>query len=449
MRPLTTFLAFTSVTLGALSGTAALTSCRAVLDISEPEFRAEGGAGATPDGGTGVCPSGRATCSADKPCEVDIGTDINNCGACGTKCDATNGKAKCVAGACAVESCNAGFDNCDKVETNGCETELATSGQHCGRCAHACAGGQCSAGVCQLVPFVDSDGDVREIRLGSNALYVLSDWSLSAYALDTGKRLQRLSPPDNYVGSFAISGTNLLVGNSFASSDAGASGLDVLAVDNAGVSTCLVGGRPLTVAAREGASSYFAQHTTGTDGQLLEILPGSTCAVPQVKILANTLPRAVALAVDIDSVYYATATSIVRAFRDGSPAKALVVGAAGIRALFVDIPKDPNSPTNIFWADGEGVRSIDKRKTCANLAVGCDSVVAVAPTSTGPIAVDEKFAYVGTGAPDKGGYRVALFDKGSSNPAGQIASPQPVTSVVTDATTVYFAAGKRVFRVSK
>jgi hypothetical protein len=44
---------------------------------------------------------------------------------------------------------------------------------------------------------------------------------------------------------------------------------------------------------------------------------------------------------------------------------------------------------------------------------------------------------------------VAIFDKGSSNPAGQIASPQPVVSVVTDATTVYFAAGKRVFRVSK
>jgi hypothetical protein len=448
MRPLTTFLAFTSVSLGALSGAVALTSCRAVLDISDPEFRTEAGASNNQDGGS-VCPSGRATCGGDKPCEVDIATDVNNCGACGAKCNGANGKAKCVAGACAVESCNAGFDNCDKVDSNGCETELATSGQHCGRCAHACAGGQCSAGVCQLVPFVDTDGDVREIRLGDNVLHVLSDWSLSAYALDTGKRIQRLSPPDNYVGSFAVSGTNLVVGNAFAVTDGGAAGTDVVSIDGAGVATCLIGGRPVVATARVGTSVYFAQHTAGNDGQLLEALAGSTCAAPQQKVLAGNLPRAVALAVDLDSVYYATATGIVRGFRDGTPSVNLVAGASGIRAIAVDNATDPNRPTSIFWADATAVRSIAKSKACANLAGGCDSVVTVAPTATGPIAVDDKYAYVGTGSPDKGGYRVAIFDKGSSNPAGQIASPQPVVSVVTDATTVYFAAGKRVFRVSK
>ncbi len=58
----------------------------------------------------GVCEShcikGRADCNGNLSdgCEVDVDHDPNNCGACGTRCDAVSGQA-CVGGRCVVEPC--------------------------------------------------------------------------------------------------------------------------------------------------------------------------------------------------------------------------------------------------------------------------------------------------------------------------------------------------------
>lgn len=82
--------------------------------------------------------------------------------------------------------CAAGSANCDGDLSNNCEIDLGTSVQHCGACGHACAAGEsCAAGVCRRMSLlaaapahvcaVKSDGSVycwgdnEGANLGSDA----------------------------------------------------------------------------------------------------------------------------------------------------------------------------------------------------------------------------------------------------------------------------------------
>lgn len=62
--------------------------------------------------------------------------------------------AKCASnGTCAIAICAAGFDDCDLLPENGCETSIASDVDHCGGCHRACSdlhalSRECAAGVC-------------------------------------------------------------------------------------------------------------------------------------------------------------------------------------------------------------------------------------------------------------------------------------------------------------
>jgi hypothetical protein len=97
------------------------------------------------------CADGRGDCDRDPAngCEVDTGTSLSHCGACGAACATPDGTPSCVAGRCTVGACNAGRGDCDAMPANGCETALQTSDAHCGRCGNACAAGTfCFGGAC-------------------------------------------------------------------------------------------------------------------------------------------------------------------------------------------------------------------------------------------------------------------------------------------------------------
>jgi hypothetical protein len=130
-----------------------------------------------------ACNAGYADCDKlnSNGCEIQTnGTDVNNCGGCGTKCAPGNATGKCTAGACGISTCNAGFSDCNNIASDGCEVNTKTDGSNCGVCGNKCslanASAICSAGGCAIgacaAGFADCDGVASngcEVNLLSDA----------------------------------------------------------------------------------------------------------------------------------------------------------------------------------------------------------------------------------------------------------------------------------------
>jgi hypothetical protein len=118
--------------------------------------------------GMGPCFPGWDNCDGNPAngCEVNIDSDLNNCGSCGNVCSAPGGTPVCTGGTCQVASCDPGLDDCDGNPTNGCETDLLSDAANCGACGNicnlpnaepSCTGGDCTIAACAL-NFWDIDG---------------------------------------------------------------------------------------------------------------------------------------------------------------------------------------------------------------------------------------------------------------------------------------------------
>ena len=84
------------------------------------------------------CVPERGDCDGvlENGCEVNLLADQANCGVCEKVCALLHADATCTSGQCMVTSCNNGYGDCDDIA--GCETELLTNKDHCGSCATAC-----------------------------------------------------------------------------------------------------------------------------------------------------------------------------------------------------------------------------------------------------------------------------------------------------------------------
>jgi len=104
----------------------------------------------------GVCAGGWADCNSTKRvdgCETDIAGGVSNCGGCGKVCSSNNITAACSGFTC-NGTCNTGYADCNNNKlTDGCEINLTIDANNCGTCGTICSSNNmytrtCGAGTC-------------------------------------------------------------------------------------------------------------------------------------------------------------------------------------------------------------------------------------------------------------------------------------------------------------
>jgi hypothetical protein len=133
------------------------------------------------------CAEGRASCKGE-PCDTDLTTDIENCGACAVRCATVNGNATCTAGACNV-ACAPGFAECNQNLLDGCETSTTSDPHNCGACGHDCFGTPCVAGACLPLVFGKTRDATSWLEVDDVSAYAGSGQRIEVLPFDGSKSL--------------------------------------------------------------------------------------------------------------------------------------------------------------------------------------------------------------------------------------------------------------------
>jgi hypothetical protein len=113
------------------------------------------------------CALGTETCGSGPLCGSVIATDVSNCGGCGMACSSSHITPSCAGGVC-NGACASGYADCNgDKKSDGCEVNLLADNLNCGSCGNVCniphAQGFCSSGACTFTQcatgYADCDGN--------------------------------------------------------------------------------------------------------------------------------------------------------------------------------------------------------------------------------------------------------------------------------------------------
>lgn len=126
------------------------------------------------------CPVGFADCDRDSSngCETRVLDSVEHCGACQNACSTGNDTSTCVDGTCQL-ICPSGLADCDGNPKNGCETDVSADSLNCGACAHKCTRpSTCLDRVCtptRITSGLVNPGSLAVGKPPENMIYVRSD----------------------------------------------------------------------------------------------------------------------------------------------------------------------------------------------------------------------------------------------------------------------------------
>ncbi len=142
------------------------------LDLSPPADLARPPDLATMPDLRRICPAGYGDCdgNAANGCETNLSTDPANCGGCDYSCSAPHASTSCNFSICRIALCSAGWADCNRLASDGCEVDITSDANNCGGCGVQCASTAfpnatclCSGGVFVLGPcnagYSNCDGD--------------------------------------------------------------------------------------------------------------------------------------------------------------------------------------------------------------------------------------------------------------------------------------------------
>ncbi|MBI5535764.1 MAG: hypothetical protein HY898_23735 [Deltaproteobacteria bacterium] len=356
-----------------------------------------------------ICEAGWSDCDGfvTNGCEADVATDVNNCSGCGKACAVPDGSvATCTNGVCSF--CPIGKADCDGNSANGCEVDIQSDVNNCGECGTKCtAGGACTNGACDPVELASGLSSPMGIRVDDTSIFVTAGINLSKIPI-AGGTPTHLATGLAGPGPMALDDTTVYfsagdeilsvpkAGGAVSKVASGVTATVALAVDDTNVFVCNfqgAGGGIWKVAKTGGTATLISPQNfayglaidatdvffaLSSDDKIMK-MPKAGGAASELATAITGTPKGVAL--DADTVFWFEVTDVVKVGKDGTGKKSIAQNVVGTNSIAVDgswvyfaVFTNPGSIQKARTDGAKVVKLADNQNAPIDLALGKSAV---------------------------------------------------------------------------